>query len=180
MQIYNIHHREIAASVEQVGSLLDTLATSQDQLWPHDNWPRMRFDRPGLTEGGTGGHGPVGYRVEHFAPGRSVTFTFTNRPVGLVGRHQYLVQATGPSQCVLWHITNITPRGLLRLTWMPFWAPLHNALIEDSLDRAQFAATGVRTVSRWSPYVRALRALARLFVARPTGEKASAASGYST
>jgi hypothetical protein len=124
----------------------------------------MRFDPPGISPGGVGGHGPIGYRVENHEPGRSVTFRFTGRPRGLIGRHQYIVQATGADSCVLWHLTDITPQGLLRLTWFTFWGPLHNALIEDSLDRAQGlgvtpAASAVTRRSRWSPYVRGLRVL---------------------
>jgi len=120
----------------------------------------MRFDAPELALGADGGHGPVGYRVEHHELGRSVTFSFTDRPRGLVGRHQYVVQATGSERCTLWHLTHITPRGLLRFTWVFFWAPLHNALIEDSLYRAGTAVavdSGARKT--WSLYVRALRAL---------------------
>ncbi|HEU4945795.1 MAG TPA: hypothetical protein VFT31_01445 [Kribbella sp.] len=159
MQVFNIHRREVAASVEEVGSLIDGLASPGDRLWPHADWPAMRFDRPGITTGGVGGHGPVGYRVEHHEPGRSVTLRFTGRPRGLAGRHQYVVQATGDSNCVLWHLTDITPHGVLRLTWFPFWAPLHNALIEESLDRAEAVGRTAMTTSHWSMYVRALRAL---------------------
>lgn len=164
MQVFNIHRREVAATVDEVGSLIDSLATRGDRLWPHADWPAMRFEPPGISAGGVGGHGPVGYRVEHHEPGRSVTFRFTGRPRGLVGRHQYIVQATGDASCVLWHLTDITPQGALRLTWYTFWAPLHNALIEDSLDRAQSLEVAAReravTRSRWSLYVRGLRALA--------------------
>ena len=160
MHVYNIHRREIAADAGEVGSLIDGLTSVDDRLWPHATWPAMRFDAPGLAVGADGGHGPVGYRVEHHDPGRSVTFTFTNRPRGLIGRHQYVVQATGAARCTLWHLTDITPRGLLRFTWVPFWAPLHNALIEDSLYRADAAvAADSGTRKTWSLYVRALRAL---------------------
>jgi hypothetical protein len=163
MHVYNIHRREIAADARTVGCLIDGLATADDQLWPSTDWPAMRFDPPGVTGRGTGGHGPVGYRVEHHEPGRSVTFSFTNRPRGLHGRHQFIVQPTGRASCVLWHLTDIAPRGWLRLTWWPFWAPLHNAVIEDSLDRAECVAraSGRRTGQDWTLCVRALRAIGR-------------------
>jgi hypothetical protein len=161
MHVVNIHRRDIASPADRVGRLVDGLASDEDRLWPRDTWPAMRFDRPGLTVGATGGHGPIGYRVAFHEPSRSVTFEFTNRPAGLAGRHQYLVQPTGADRCTLWHITEVDATGLLRLTWAPIWAPLHDALVEDSLDRAQATETddsGGRT--HWSRYVRALRFVA--------------------
>jgi hypothetical protein len=163
MQVFNTHRREVSAPVDEVGSLIDGLASRADRLWPYADWPPMRFDPPGISAGAVGGHGPVGYRVEHHEPRRSVTFRFTGT-AGLTGRHQYIVQATGADSCVLWHLTDITLHGMLRLSWFTFWAPLHNALVEDSLDRAQAleGTGGARVVarrSRWSLYVRGLRAL---------------------
>lgn len=47
------------------------------------------------------------------------------------------------------------------LAWPLAFRPLHDAVLEDALDRAGLATTGrVARPARWSPYVRFLRALA--------------------
>ena len=75
-------------------------------------------------------------------PGRSVTFEFLGRPRGLHGHHQFVVQGTGPASCVLWHLTDLEPRFPMTVTWRLFWRPLHDALIEDALAKAQEAGGG--------------------------------------
>lgn len=162
MTLFNVHYRTIKAGAADVGSLIDQLATPTDPLWPWTRWPAMRFDRPGITEGAVGGHGPVGYRVKHHAPGRSVTFEFTDRPRGLRGHHQFVVQESGSDVCVLWHITDVALNAPTRWTWRIFWAPLHNALIEDALARALSAFESDVPTPTWSRYVRLLRVVVRL------------------
>jgi len=44
MRMSNGHERRIAAPTARVGTLLDTLASSHDRFWPHENWPAIRFD----------------------------------------------------------------------------------------------------------------------------------------
>lgn len=164
-QIYNTHARPIEASAATVGALIDTLASREDQLWPGRGWPRLRLDR-GLVVGSTGGHGPIGYRVAGHEPGRSVTFEFTGRPAGLYGTHGFVV--IGDDQrCVLWHLVQIRPTGATRLLWRPLWGPLHDALIEDALARADFVATGSDERPAWSRWVRVLRYAMTLRSGRP-------------
>ena len=159
MRVYNIHQRSIDAPAVTVGALIDTLASEVDRLWPHETWPQLRFDRPGLVIGGVGGHGPVGYWVEHDEPGRSVLFHFTGRPVGLWGTHQFLVQEVGPKASVLWHVTEVRARGRMCVTWFVFWRVLHDALIEDSLYKAAREALPdeIHRRPKWNAYVRFLR-----------------------
>src|SRR5689334_16864599 len=102
MHVFNVHRRQIRASAEEVGRLIETLASPGDQLWPRTDWPAMKFDRPGLQVGATGGHGQIGYSVRDHEPGRSVTFEFTNRPRGIRGTHCLVVVPDGDG-CVLWH-----------------------------------------------------------------------------
>ena len=167
MTVFNAHRRQVAASADEVGRLVDTLAEPGDRLWPHEQWPAMRFDRPGLTPGARGGHGPVRYRVVHHDPGRSVTFEFTGRPRGLIGHHQFVVQGTGPDSCVLWHLTDLEPRFPMTVTWRLFWRPLHDALVEDALTKAQAVGDGLGAPApTWSSYVRLLRRASAPFVGR--------------
>jgi hypothetical protein len=64
---------------------------------------------------------------------------------------------------VLRHELVMDATGRALLTWPLCYRPLHDAVLEDALDRAQHELTGVASVRpQWSPYVRLLRRAARL------------------
>lgn len=153
--VRNVHSRTVG---DGAGALIDTLAGPDDRLWPGRPWPPLRLDRP-LGVGAAGGHGPVGYTVEEYEPGRRVRFRFT-APRGFDGHHDF--RADGPE---LRHRIVMRVTGLARLTWPLFFRPLHDALLEEALDRASEATGAPYTPARRSPYVRLLLAAGEL--ARP-------------
>lgn len=157
--VHNVHERHLSTPVETVGSLIDTLASASDQLWPH-RWPPLRLDRP-LAIGATGGHGPIRYHVETYIPGQRVRFRF-EAPAGFDGHHEYVAVRTSERTAVLRHTLVMQPSGSARLTWPLLFRPLHDALMEDSLCTGA-AALGVDVPDppRWSRRVRLLRAVAR-------------------
>lgn len=156
--VVNIHQRSINAPLTEVHALIASLASRDDRLWPHEAWPRMRLDR-GLQAGSAGGHGPVRYHVEEAEPGR-VVFRFTG-PRGFDGGHAFSTTEDS-DRVVLRHELRMRARGWARLSWPLFFRPLHDALIEEALDKAQrsLGASPARPHRR-STWVRALRALAR-------------------
>jgi hypothetical protein len=163
MKIRSLHARSIPASLEAAGKLLDGLASDDDRLWPRDRWPAMRLDRP-LGVGARGGHGPVRYEVVEYVPGQKVVFRFdpaAGLMRGVRGGHRWeLSEVAGGVE--LRHV--IEAEGGLgpALRWLLLVRPLHDALIEDALDRAQDALTGGdKRPARWSLRVRLLRRLAR-------------------
>ncbi|MGH3323338.1 MAG: SRPBCC family protein [Streptomyces sp.] len=159
MGVCNVHERLLPASRSEVGALLDALAGGADRLWPHDTWPAMRFDRP-LAEGAVGGHGPVRYTVAAHVVGTWVRFAFTG-PRGFDGFHEFAAFTVDERHTLLRHTLAMTARGSARLTWPLVWRPLHDACLEDSMDRAELACAGeVKRPARHTPYVRVLRALA--------------------
>lgn len=166
--VKNVHERVIAAPLEMVGGLLDRLASREDALWPRENWPPMRFDKP-LAVGARGGHGPVGYFVEAYEPGRSVRFRF-DAPRGFNGTHRFDVEELTPQTARLKHTLEMRLEGAARVSWPLFFRPLHDALVEDALDCAErFCASGASKdcqaqvgnfeKRRWSLAVRLLRRL---------------------
>jgi hypothetical protein len=162
MKVTNIHQRLLHATPERAGALIDTLATPTDPMWPSRPWPRMRLDRP-LAVGAIGGHGPIGYVVEAYAPGQSVRFRIT-APKGFDGWHQFEVLDATPAHCVLEHRIEMRTRGAGTLLWALAIRWLHDAMVEDVLTQAE-AALGLPAPRRpWSPYVRFLLSLR----ARPT------------
>ncbi|GAA5164997.1 hypothetical protein GCM10023321_54420 [Pseudonocardia eucalypti] len=150
MQVLNTHVRVFPGGPERAGALIDSLATAEDGLWPHERWPAMEFDRP-LGIGADGGHGPIGYRVAEYRPSRRVRFAFT-RPAGFHGYHEWEVRPV-PGGHELRHVLEMDAAGLAVLSWPVIWRPMHDALIEDALDKAA-ALSDPRPWSRW---VRLLR-----------------------
>lgn len=137
MKIFNRHEIEIAASEAEIGRLFDTLATANDLLWPHFRWPRMRLDRP-LASGARGGHGPIGYSVEEYEPGKRVLFRFENThpfSLGLKGYHTLFMEH-GKAGTQLVHEIVGTIEGRALAIWPLAIRPLHDALIEDALAQA--------------------------------------------
>lgn len=133
--VTNVHERKIPASAAAVASLIATLASKEDRLWPHEAWPRMKLNA-GLAAGSVGGHGPVRYEVVKVDPAGRVVFQFTG-PVGFVGWHAFEVADPQKGKSVLRHELQMEVRGLSRLTWPLFFRPMHDALIEEAFDKAE-------------------------------------------
>ncbi|MET9697424.1 SRPBCC family protein [Streptomyces sp. NPDC006529] len=161
MGVYNVHERLLAAKASEVGALVDSLSGgAADRLWAHRKWPALEFDRP-LAVGATGGHGPVRYAVTAYVPGTWARFTFSG-PRGFHGFHEFAVLPVDGERTVLRHTLAMKTGGLARLTWPLAFRAMHDACLEDALDRAELACTGtVARPARWSPYVRLLRGLER-------------------
>jgi len=162
IHVRNIHERRLAAAAPEVGALLDTLASPGDRLWPRDDWPPMRL-RPGLEVGAAGGHGPVRYAVSAYQPGLRVELRFDpDHGVlrGFRGHHTFEVEASG-DQAVLRHTIDAECSLSAWIRWAVAIRWLHDALLEDALDRAAAELGGERRARRaWSPWVRLLRRLA--------------------
>jgi hypothetical protein len=156
--IRNVHDRQLDVPLAQASALIDALATEDDRLWPAERWPAMRLDG-GLVAGASGGHGPIRYSVSDYEPGRRACFRFDPR---LFDGHHWFELTTRDGRTVLRHALEARPRGAMRLLWPLAVRWLHDALIEDSLDRAAADLAG----GAWQPrrlgiWVRALRAGAR-------------------
>jgi len=153
--VLNVHQRDFDLPAEQVGSLIDTLASPADRLWPKEIWPPMAFDRP-LEVGAVGGHGPIRYRIEDYQPGRSIRFRFLG-PSGFDGFHAFDVSESASGITVLRNTLEMNPHGPALLTWPLIFRPLHDALMEDALARAQASLDIDPTIKKWSAWVRLLR-----------------------
>jgi hypothetical protein len=155
MKVLNVHDRKLHATPEQVGALIDSLASGEDALWPKHAWPRMEFDRP-LGVGARGGHGPIRYFIEEYVPGESIKFRFTG-PEGFDGFHGYDRVETTANTVVLRHTLKMTTHGPAILSWPLIYRPMHDALIEDSLATAEASLGQASRIQPWSLWVRFLR-----------------------
>jgi hypothetical protein len=155
MQVLNVHERELAASRQQIGALIDSLSSTDDALWPRQCWPRMALDQP-LGVGAAGGHGPVRYVVEAYEPGQSIRFRFTG-PRGFDGHHGLEIVQPAAQRCVLRHTIEMSIHGAAVITWPLVFRPMHDALLEDALAVAQASLGQTPVVRPWSLWVKALR-----------------------
>jgi hypothetical protein len=158
MKVVNIHERELKATAEEVGALIDSLASARDGLWPRRSWPPMKFDNP-LGIGAVGGHGPIRYFVEEYLPGHSVKFRFTG-PRGFDGFHGYEIVGEADSPVVLRHTLRMSTRGPALLSWPLVFRPLHDALIEDSFATVEASLGQPPQIKPWSAWVKFLRWMA--------------------
>lgn len=162
--VQNVHRRRLPVAVEDAALLIDGLAGPSDLVWPLGRWPRMRL-APGLAVGASGGHGPVRYSVISYVPGRRVWFRFTG-PRGFHGGHGFELTPCDEG-CLLTHRVDVDLRGPALVTWPLFFRPLHDALVEEALDRAEAWALAVEPrPPRSSWWVRVLR-----FVLRQIGSR---------
>ena len=154
--VHNVHRREYATSAERLGSILETLASDNDLLWPHRTWAPMILS-DGLNPGSAGGHGPVRYKVEAHEPFRMVCFRFTG-PHGWDGTHSFHIDAVEDGRARLTHVIDMKLHGAALVTWSLMFRPLHDALMEDALDRvARELDPAARPHTRHSTWVKFLR-----------------------
>lgn len=154
MDVCRVHERRFPIG-DLPGTLIDSLAAAFDPLWPYEYWPPMVLDGP-LAVGARGGHGRLRYEVSDYIPGQSVSFRFL-APQGFEGGHRFEVILVTAHQVVFRHTLALLPRGRARITWPLIYGPLHDALIEDALAKAE-RALGYQAAGRpWSPWVKLLR-----------------------
>lgn len=156
MHVLNVHSRTLSVRPAAAGALLDTLASPDDRLWPKETWPAMRLNRP-LGPAARGGHGPVRYVVVDHQPGRCVEFRF-EAPAGFRGTHRFEV-LEHPAGCELRHTLDMNAEWPAVLTWPLVYRPLHDALIEDAMTKAQAMLGEAPQLLPWPLYVRFLRRL---------------------
>lgn len=154
MKFLNVHERQLGDR-DAMRRLLAGLGSTGDAFWPHDRWPRLRLDGP-LAPGARGGHGPVRYVVEAVEPDRiRCRFTPPARgfAAGLHGHHEFTID----DGTTLRHTIAAEAHGLAVLKWLLIVRPLHDALLEDALDRASIHVGQPFVPARHSWWVRLLR-----------------------
>lgn len=160
--IHNVHRRHLPVDTTEVWELVARFGGPDDELWP-PGWPPARLDGP-LEPGTPGGHGPIAYVVDAVEPGRSASFRFT-APRGFHGHHRFEVvpDAGGDRGATLEHHLDMTADPPAFVAWCVAFRPLHDALLEELLDRAERASTGrlAGPPAARSPWVRLLRRLPR-------------------
>lgn len=155
MKILNNHTRIIDKPKRETECLINGLSSDHDILWPHETWSPMRMDRA-LSEGASGGHGPIQYEVTEFSPGEKVIFRF-REPSIFHGHHGFELHETSNSTTEITHTILMDIPFYAMMYWWMIIRPMHDALIEDAFDKAQQNLGLDFKPKTWSLWVRILR-----------------------
>ncbi len=160
MKVINIHSRIIREPKEQISKIFDSLSTNNDQLWPTGKWPPMIF-RKGLMEGAIGGHRPIKYSIKKYIPGNLIEFSFM-KPHGFIGIHRFEITEIENDKTEIKHTINMTLIGKGIFAWYIAVKWLHNALLEDCMDKAENNFLTEKKKTEWSLWVLFLRRIVRI------------------
>jgi hypothetical protein len=97
--------------------------------------------------------------VSEYVPGRRVIFQFDDE--GLIremsGHHRFEIE-DGKSGTILRHVIDATCNLKTWLLWHVVVGPMHDATLEDALDRAErYFGEEPKKPARWGFWVRAMR-----------------------
>lgn len=159
MNISNIHQRPYRHPPETLATILDSLASPDDRLWPWETWPPMRLSQ-GLEVGSHGGHGPIGYTVVEYLRGRSLVFRFT-KPESFRGTHRFEILALEEGRSLLRHSISMIVNWHGLLLWVVAIRWLHDALLEDALDKVDRQLSLHPVASQHGFWVKFLRRVLR-------------------
>ncbi len=174
MKLVNHHHRDFAYPLELITEKLSSLGSDNDLLWPHQYWPRMKFDKTPQVSA-VGGHGLIPYRISIYQPQQQIRFQFEGLP-GIKGYHEFVVTNVSQHCCRLSHDVQAELSLIGMRNWYLLIAPLHNALIEDLLDQLESELSGACVQQKWSLRVRLMR---RLFlVNKPSASTSQARANH--
>lgn len=160
MKVLNLHKRKINASKALVLELFLTLSTVNDEIWPTDNWPKMKF-ADGLKLGSKGGHGPIRYEIVKYNPQNSITFRF-QKPIGFKGTHEFEITELDKDNTEIKHTIEMTTSSIGTIQWLLGVRWLHDALIEDAFDRVENRLMKKNKRTEWNSWVKVLRAIINL------------------
>lgn len=138
MNVHEVHERRLPGNAAE-------LIDHPERMWPSDRWPELRPE----------GLGFLRHELAEHEPGRRVVFRITG-PRGLSGTHGWQLEGT-----TMRHVVDAECTGLMRLGWPLVVQPIHAALHEDVLDRAEAALGSAPAPRPFSRRVRVLRGALR-------------------
>ena len=138
-----------------MAELLKTLSTENDRIWPKENWPAMKF-KDGIQVGAKGGHGPIRYSVEKYNLDEIIQFKFS-KPNGFNGVHKFEIKELDKEKTEIKHTIDMNTTRKGTLIWTFAIRSLHNALIEDELDKLENNFSDNQKSTKWNMWVRFLR-----------------------
>jgi len=155
MRVVNIHRRSIHQPKAQVSKLFQTLATSEDKIWPSKNWPAMQF-KNGINIGSNGGHGLIRYDITEFKAGHNIKFKFT-KPNGFHGTHELRISSISEDTSEIVHNITMNTTFKASILWIFVIRWLHDALIEEAFDNVENYFSEEKKITTYNLWVIFLR-----------------------
>ncbi|MCF7560902.1 hypothetical protein L3X39_09670 [Sabulilitoribacter multivorans] len=155
MKVVNIHKRIINQPLVKVTELFKTLATSNDLVWPYENWPAIKF-KNGLNVGSKGGHGRIRYTITEYEAGKYIKFKFT-KPEGFNGTHTLKINSIHSDKTEISHDIQIRTSFKATFLWVFVIRWLHDALIEEAFDKVENYFLVEKKVTKYNVWVNYLR-----------------------
>ncbi|MBN8642818.1 MAG: hypothetical protein J0L86_13485 [Flavobacteriales bacterium] len=156
MKILNIHKRVINQPKTEIVKLFETLASDNDLMLATHKWSPMKLDK-GLQIGSKGGHGPIKYHVIDYKPDDFIVFKFDLK--GFDGIHKFTISEISQNRTELSHTVDMITSGAATLKWVFAIRWLHDAYIEDALDKVENHSSTTKKRTEWSLWVRLLRTI---------------------
>lgn len=110
----------------------------------------------GIKVGAKGGHGPIRYSVDKYNPSEIIQFRFS-KPNGFNGIHKFEINELTNEKTEIVHTVDMNTVGKGTLLWVLAIRSLHNALIEDGLDKLENNFSEDKKSSKWNFWVRLIR-----------------------
>ncbi len=155
MQVINIHKRTLHQPREKVSLLFKTLATSEDLIWPYENWPAIRF-KEGVKIASKGGHGRIRYTIIDFKAGKNIKFQFS-KPDGFNGTHELKIESINKDVTEISHEIRVNTSFKATFLWIFVIRWLHDALIEDAFDKVENYFLTDKKETKYNLWVKLLR-----------------------
>ena len=155
MQVINIHKRIVYQPKEKVSLLFKTLASSEDLVWPNENWPSMKF-KDELKVGSKGGHGLIRYTIIDFKAGEYIKFQFS-KPEGFNGTHELKISPISKDETEICHEIKMQTSLKATFFWIVIVSWLHDALIEEAFDKVENYFAIHKKVTKYNAWVNFLR-----------------------
>jgi len=155
LKIINIHRRIIYQKENLIAEIFNSLATKNDRIWPIGKWPKMKF-KDGVKVDSVGGHGPIRYSINKYVVGKYIEFKFLS-PTGFNGIHKFEILEIDSNKTELKHTIDMNISLVTFINWFFIVRPLHDALLEDALDRVENVFLEKKKSSKWNLWVVFLR-----------------------
>jgi len=155
MKIINIHQREYNHPLSDLSKIFETLATDNDLIWPKEKWNPMILDN-GLCVNSSGGHGIIRYYISRYEDRKLIEFRFVE-PKEFVGIHCFELIPIADDRTIIKHTINaqLNVKGLILWYLVVKW--LHDALLEDCLDKIENNLEQSNAKTNYNPWVKILR-----------------------
>ncbi|VAW13661.1 hypothetical protein MNBD_BACTEROID03-124 [hydrothermal vent metagenome] len=108
------------------------------------------------VEGSKGGHGPIRYSIEKYIPNEFILFRFI-KPTGFNGIHKFEIIELKNGKTELKHTIDMDAVGKGLFTCNLAIRTLHNALLEDALDKVENQFLTEKRKTEWTIWVKILR-----------------------